>query len=35
MAVFAILLAIVVITSPALSDLVDLVWLKVKIWLGL
>ena len=35
MAVFAILLAIVVITSPALSDLFDLVWLKVKIWLGL
>ncbi len=34
MAVFAILLAIVVITSPALSDLFDLVWLKVKIWLG-
>ena len=35
MAVFAILLAIVVITSPALSALFDLVWLKVKIWLGL
>ena len=35
MAAFAILLAIVVITSPALSDLFDLVWLKVKIWLGL
>jgi len=34
-AAFAILLAIVVITSPALSDLFDLVWLKVKIWLGL
>jgi uncharacterized membrane-anchored protein len=34
MAAFAILLAIVVITSPALSDLFDLVWLKVKIWLG-
>ena len=35
LAAFAILLAIVVITSPALSDLVELVWLKVKIWLGL
>jgi uncharacterized membrane-anchored protein len=32
---FAILLAIVVITSPALSDLFELLWLKVKIWLGL
>jgi uncharacterized membrane-anchored protein len=32
---FAILLAIVVITSPALNDLFQLVWLKVKIWLGL
>jgi uncharacterized membrane-anchored protein len=35
LAAFAILLAIVVITSPALSDLVELVWLKIKIWLGL
>ena len=35
LAAFAILLAIVVITSPALSDLVDLIWLKVEIWLGL
>jgi uncharacterized membrane-anchored protein len=35
LAAFAILLAIVVITSPALSDLVDLVWLKIRIWLGL
>lgn len=35
MAAFAILVAIVVITSPALSDLFDLLWLKVKIWLGL
>lgn len=34
-AAFAILLAIVVITSPALSDLFDLIWLKVRIWLGL
>jgi uncharacterized membrane-anchored protein len=32
---FMILLAIVVITSPALNDLVNLVWLKIKIWLGL
>jgi uncharacterized membrane-anchored protein len=34
-AAFAILLAIVVIASPALNDLVELIWLKVKIWLGL
>ncbi|HEX6753427.1 MAG TPA: putative cytokinetic ring protein SteA [Solirubrobacterales bacterium] len=34
-AAFAILVAIVVITAPALGDLFDLVWLKVKIWLGL
>jgi uncharacterized membrane-anchored protein len=33
--VFAIVLAILVIASPALGDLVDLLWLKVKIWLGL
>jgi uncharacterized membrane-anchored protein len=32
---FAILLAIVVITSPALNDLFELLWLKVKIWLGI
>jgi uncharacterized membrane-anchored protein len=35
LAAFAILLAIVVITSPALNDLVQLVWLKIRIWLGL
>ncbi len=35
LAAFAILLAILVIASPALGDLVDLVWLKIKIWLGL
>jgi uncharacterized membrane-anchored protein len=35
LAAFAILLAILVIVSPALGDLVDLLWLKVKIWLGL
>ena len=34
-AVFMVLLAIIVITSPVLSDLVELVWLKIKIWLGL
>jgi uncharacterized membrane-anchored protein len=32
---FAILLTIVVITSPALNDLVELLWLKIRIWLGL
>lgn len=32
---FMILLGIVVITSPALNDLVQLIWLKVRIWLGL
>jgi len=32
---FAILLTIVVITSPALNDLFELLWLKVRIWLGL
>jgi uncharacterized membrane-anchored protein len=31
---FAILLTIVVITSPALNELFQLVWLKIKIWLG-
>jgi uncharacterized membrane-anchored protein len=35
LAAFAILLAILVIASPALGDLVDLVWIKIKIWLGL
>jgi uncharacterized membrane-anchored protein len=34
-AVFAILLTVVVITSPALNDLFQLVWLKVRIWLGI
>jgi uncharacterized membrane-anchored protein len=32
---FAILLAVVVITSPALNELFQLVWLKIKIWLGI
>ena len=35
LAAFMVLVAIVVITSPALSDLVELVWLKIKIWLGI
>jgi uncharacterized membrane-anchored protein len=35
LAAFAILLAVVVVISPALGDLVDLVWLKIKIWLSL
>ena len=35
LAAFMVLLAIVVITSPALNDLVQLVWLKIKIQLGL
>jgi uncharacterized membrane-anchored protein len=33
-AAFAVLLTVVVITSPALNDLFQLVWLKVRIWLG-
>jgi uncharacterized membrane-anchored protein len=35
LAAFLALLMIVVLTSPALADLVELVWLKLKIWLGL
>ncbi len=31
---FVILLVVLVITSPALNDLFELLWLKVKIWLG-
>jgi uncharacterized membrane-anchored protein len=31
---FVVLLTIVVITSPALNDVVELLWLKIKIWLG-
>jgi uncharacterized membrane-anchored protein len=34
-AVFAVLLAILIITSPALNDLFQLIWLKIRIWLGL
>ncbi|MDQ2621900.1 MAG: putative cytokinetic ring protein SteA [Actinomycetota bacterium] len=32
---FLVLIVIVVLTSPALADLYDLIWLKFKIWLGL
>lgn len=32
---FAVLLVIVVATSPGLGELVDLIWLKIRIWLGL
>ena len=32
---FAILLTILVITSPALNDVFELFWLKIRIWLGL
>ncbi|HEU5252761.1 MAG TPA: putative cytokinetic ring protein SteA [Solirubrobacterales bacterium] len=32
---FLILLTILVITSPALNDVFELVWLKVRIWLGI
>lgn len=32
---FVVLLTILVITSPALGDLADLLWLKVRIWLGI
>ncbi|HEY5977478.1 MAG TPA: putative cytokinetic ring protein SteA [Solirubrobacterales bacterium] len=35
MAAFIVLLVIVIATSPALSDLADLIWLKIKIWLGI
>jgi uncharacterized membrane-anchored protein len=32
---FLILLTILVITSPALNDVWELVWLKIRIWLGI
>jgi uncharacterized membrane-anchored protein len=35
LAAFMVLLAILTVASPALGDLVDLIWLKLKIWLGL
>ena len=34
-AAFVVLLVIVIATSPALSDLADLLWLKIQIWLGI
>jgi uncharacterized membrane-anchored protein len=35
MGAFAILLTIVVLTTPALANLADLLWLKLKVLLGL
>ncbi len=32
---FVVLLTILVITSPALNDVFQLVWLKIRIWLGI
>lgn len=32
---FLVLVVIVVLTSPALANLYEMVWLKIKIWLGL
>lgn len=32
---FLILLTILVITSPALGDLFELIWVKIRIWLGI
>jgi uncharacterized membrane-anchored protein len=32
---FLILLTILIITSPALNDVFNLVWLKIRIWLGI
>jgi uncharacterized membrane-anchored protein len=34
-AAFAVLLVIVVATSPVLDNTLELLWLKVKIWLGI
>ena len=31
---FLILLTILIITSPALNDIFELFWLKIRIWLG-
>jgi len=33
--VFLILVTILIITSPALNDVFELVWLKIRIWLGI
>ncbi len=35
LAAFLVLVVVVILTSPALADLADLLWLKIKIWLGL
>jgi uncharacterized membrane-anchored protein len=35
MAAFAVLLVIVVLSSPALADFTNLIWLKIKILLGI
>jgi hypothetical protein len=35
MLAFAVLLVIVIVKSPALAEVVRLVWLKFKIWLGI
>jgi uncharacterized membrane-anchored protein len=35
MLAFAVLLVIVILKSPALAEVVRLVWLKFKIWLGI
>lgn len=32
---FAVLLTILIITSPALNDVFELIWLKIRIWLGI
>ncbi len=32
---FLVLLTILIITSPALNDVFELVWLKIRIWLGI
>jgi uncharacterized membrane-anchored protein len=32
---FLVLLTILIITSPALNDVFELIWLKVRIWLGI
>ena len=32
---FLVLLTILIITSPALNDVFELFWLKVRIWLGI
>lgn len=34
LAAFLVLVVVVILTSPALADVADLLWLKIKIWLG-